>query len=158
MPTAFDRLVEVLRALDAEAVRYVLFGGQAINLHGLPRFTEDIDVFVDPTVENVDRLRQALKRIWDDPEIDQIRAEDLAGEYAVVRYGTPDGFAIDVVGRIGEMFAFADLESAHVVVGGAIANVATPRMLYRMKRDTVRPVDKADAADLRDKFALEDED
>jgi len=28
-------------------------------------------------------------------------------------------------------------------------------MLYPMKRDTVRPIDRADASDLRDKFALE---
>jgi hypothetical protein len=158
MPTAFDRLVDVLKALDAEDVSYVLFGGQAINLHGLPRFTEDIDLFVDPTGDNVLRLRRALRRVWDDPEIEQIRAEDLAGDYAVVRYGTPDGFAIDIVGRVGEMFSFGDIESEQVEVAGARATVATPRMLYRMKKDTVRPIDSADAANLSDKFRFEDED
>jgi len=35
--------------------------------------------------------------------------------------------------------------------------VATPRMLYRMKRDTVRPQDKIDASVLRERFHLEDE-
>lgn len=38
--------------------------------------------------------------------------------------------------------------------GGVRARVATPRMLYRMKRGTVRPIDRADAADLKAKFAL----
>jgi hypothetical protein len=48
LPSAFDWLTDLLRALDAEGVRYVLFGGQAVNLHRIPRFTEDIDLFVRP--------------------------------------------------------------------------------------------------------------
>ena len=157
MPTAFDRLAELLRALDAEAVAYVLFGGQAVNLHGIARYTEDIDLFVEPSHENVARLRRALRRVWNDPEIDQITAEDLGGDYAVVRYGTPDGFAVDVVSRIGEVFSFTDVESAIATVAGVPARIATPRMLYRMKKDTVRPIDHADAADLKAKFGIDED-
>jgi hypothetical protein len=156
MATAFDRLVDLLGALQAESVDYVLFGGQAINLHGIPRFTEDIDLFVRPSPENVERLRRALRRLWNDPEIDRIRAEDLGGEYAVVRYGTPDGFAVDLVARIGEVFAFEDIEDQVLPLEGVAVRIATPRMLYRMKKDTVRPIDHADAADLKAKFRLED--
>jgi len=157
VPSAFDRLAEIIRALNDEHVEYVLFGGQAINLHGLPRFTEDIDLFVRPSGENVDRLRKALRRIWNDGSIDEIRAEDLAGDYAVVRYGTADGFCIDVVSRIGEAFAFTDIESEVLMVGDLPVRIATPRMLYRMKRDTVRPIDRADAQDLKAKFRIEEE-
>ena len=155
--TAFDRLADLIRALNEEGVQYVLFGGQAVNLHGIPRFTEDIDLFVAPTTENVDRLRRALRHVWQDPAIDQIVAEDLAGDYAVVRYGTPDGFNVDLVSKIGEMFRFEDMESEEVDVGGFAARIATPQMLYRMKRDTLRPIDRADAADLKTKFGLEDD-
>lgn len=154
---AMDRLPEIAAALDAEAVEYVLFGGQAVNLHGILRFTDDIDLFVAPTPENVERLRRALRRVWADPSIDEIRSEDLAGEYAVVRYGTPDEFYIDLVGRLGEAFAFADVEASWVVRGGVRVHVATPRMLYRMKKDTVRALDRADAADLKMKFRIEDD-
>src|SRR6185295_6349335 len=111
MPTAFDRLLELLRALHDESVDYVLFGGQAVNLHGIPRFTEYIDLFVEASPGNVDRLRRALRRLWSDPAIEEISSEDLGGEYAVVRYGTPDGFAVDFVARIGEAFSFSDIES-----------------------------------------------
>jgi hypothetical protein len=156
--TAFDRLTELLGALAAESVEYVLFGGQAVNLHGILRFTEDIDLFIRPTEENVERLRRALRRVWDDPAIAEIRADDLAGDYAVVRYGTPDGFAIDLVARIGEMYAFADIESESLLVGGVPVRVATPRMLYRMKKNTVRPLDHADAADLKAKFHIDEGD
>jgi len=154
---AFERLKEIIQALNDEQVDYVLFGGQAVNLHGILRFTEDIDLFVSPTAENVQRLRQALRRLWQDPAIEEIRAEDLAGDYAVVRYGTPDEFYIDLVSRIGEAFRFEDIESETVAVGDVRARVATPRMLYRMKKQTVRPIDRADALDLKAKFAIEDE-
>ena len=154
---ALDRLPELLGALNAEEVEYVLFGGQAVNLHGILRFTDDIDLFVSPAPENVERLRRALRRIWTDPSIDEISAEDLGGEYAVIRYGTPDDFYIDLVSRLGDAYTFADVEAAWIECGGVRAHVATARMLYRMKKNTVRPLDRADAADLRAKFHLEDD-
>ena len=41
---------------------------------------------------------------------------------------------------------------------GAIeVSVATPRMLYRMKRDTVRPKDRMDAEVLRERFGVKDD-
>jgi hypothetical protein len=153
---AFERLKEIIGALNEEKVDYVLFGGQAVNLHGILRFTEDIDLFVSPTVENIARLRQALRRVWQDPAIDEIVVEDLAGEYAVVRYGTPDGFYIDLVSRLGEVFRFDDVESQELALGDIPVHVATPRMLYRMKSQTVRSIDHADASDLKAKFQLED--
>ena len=48
------------------------------------------------------------------------------------------------------------MESETLHVAGVPVRIATPRMLYRMKRDTVRPLDHADAADLKAKFGLED--
>jgi hypothetical protein len=110
-------------------VDYVLFGGQAVNLHGILRFTEDIDLFVKPSAETVERLRRALRRIWIDPAIEEIQAHDLGGEYAVVRYGTPDGFAIDLVARIGEAFSFDEIEAERVELEGVPVRIATPRML-----------------------------
>lgn len=109
--TALERLPDLLAALNAEGADYVLFRGQAVNLHGILRFTDDIDLFVAPAPDNIVRLRRALRRVWEDPSIAAIRAEDLGGEYAVVRYGTPDDFYIDLVSRLGEAYAFADMES-----------------------------------------------
>jgi len=45
-----------------------------------------------------------------------------------------------------------------VEVGGTVGRVATPVMLFRMKRDTVRDIDKADARALRDAFDIDDDD
>ena len=51
---------EFLCALIARRVRFVLVGGHAVAGHGEPRLTEDLDVFVEPSLENARRLREAL--------------------------------------------------------------------------------------------------
>ena len=51
---------EFLCALIGRRVRFVLIGGHAVAGHGEPRFTEDLDVFVEPTLANARRLRAAL--------------------------------------------------------------------------------------------------
>ena len=68
----------------------MLIGGVALHLHGIVRATEDIDLFVRADEENIERLRPALRTIWTDPDIAQITAADLAGEYPTVGYGPPD--------------------------------------------------------------------
>jgi hypothetical protein len=49
-----------LCALIARRVRFVLVGGHAVAGHAEPRLTEDLDVFVEPTLANARRLRDAL--------------------------------------------------------------------------------------------------
>lgn len=51
---------EFLSLLVSKRVRFVLVGGHAVAAHGEPRLTEDLDVFVDPTLANAVRLREAL--------------------------------------------------------------------------------------------------
>lgn len=52
---------EFLCALISRRVRFVLVGGHAVAGHGEPRLTEDLDVFVAPTLANARRLAEALK-------------------------------------------------------------------------------------------------
>ena len=154
----FEVIKRLLAALEREHVRYAIFGAVAMGLHGLARFTEDLDLFVEPQVDNIDRLRAALRSVIDDPEIEHITAADLLGDYPAVQYVPPDGtFHIDIVTRLGEAFAFADLETERVVLDGLTVTVVTVRGLYTMKRRTVRLKDRADAQALRERFGIEDE-
>lgn len=153
-----DRTREVLAAFEREGVRYVVIGAVALNLQGLPRATLDLDIFLAPETENVDRVRAALKTVFDDPSLDEITADDLLGDYPAVQYVPPEGaFHIDLLTRLGEAFDFEDLESERVELDGLEVTIATPRTLYRMKRATVRPQDRADAERVRRHFGLEDD-
>ena len=153
----FERLQAVLRALEAHGVRYAVFGAVALNAHGLARFTEDLDIFVEPERVNIDRLRAALHSVFADAEIEGITADDLLGAYPAIQYVPPDGaFHIDIITRLGEAFAFSDLRTERMPFGDLTITVVTPRTLYEMKRDTVRLKDRADADLLRRRFRLEE--
>lgn len=154
----FERVLAILAAFEREGVRYVLIGSMAMAAQGLIRATQDVDLFISPEVDNVERLKRALGSVFDDESIDEIDGADLAGPYPVIRYSPPEGdFVIDLVARIGDAFEFGDMEAEEIVVEGVTIRVATPRMLYRMKRDTVRPQDRADAERLRERFGLGEE-
>jgi hypothetical protein len=151
----FERFLDVIRAFERAGLDYVLVGGVAVNLHGIARATEDIDFFVRPDPANIERLRRALRSLWNDPEIDDISAEDFE-TYPTLRYGPPgDELVIDILTSLGTAFSFEDIESEILEIEGVRVRVATPQSLVRMKRNTVRPIDKADAAALERLFEIE---
>lgn len=148
----------VLEAFERLGVEYAIFGAAALNLHGLARFTEDLDVFIAPTAANVDRLKTALASVFDDPALEEITADDLLGDYPAVQYIPPSGeMHFDLLTRLGDAFAFRDLDIVRAPFDGLTVSVVSPATLYRMKRDTMRLKDKADAALLRERFRLEDD-
>lgn len=154
----YEATKRVPQAFEREGVRYVVFGAAALNFHGLPRFTEGLDLFIAPTSDNVARVRRALHAVFDDPSIDQIDEHDLLGDYPAIQYVPPDGtFHIDLLTRLGQAFAFDDLEIARLPFDDLTISVASPRPLYRMKRATVRLKDRADAELLRERFGLDEE-
>ena len=151
-------LKRVLEALESRNVKYAIFGAIALNLHGVLRNTEDLDIFVAPEESNVEKLKAALRDAIDDPEIESITAADLLTDCTAVRYVPPTGsFYIDIVTRLGEALTFADLEIERMPYEELTVSVVTPRTLYRMKKDTVRGKDRLDADLLRRAFDLEED-
>jgi predicted nucleotidyltransferase len=142
--TEFHEYVRVLEALEKEKVDYVLVGGFAVILHGMQRLTRDIDIFVKMVPQNIEKLRNALQSLFQDPSIEKITIEDLR-EFPVIRYGSPKGFYIDILARLGDVATYYDLEYEVVDFQGIKIKIATPEILYRIKKDTVRPEDKIDA-------------
>jgi hypothetical protein len=150
-----DEALKVLASLEKEGVDYVLVGGAALTIHGLVRATEDLDLFVRPTPENIERLRRALQSLYQDPSIDEISTEDLLGDYPAVRYYPPSGeLFLDILTRLGEFATFESLEAQEVEWKGVKVRVASPKTLYGMKKDTVRDIDRLDAERLREVFGL----
>ena len=149
----FDKVLALIDAMNREGVEYITFGAVALAAHGLVRATEDADFFVNPSEENIERLKRALRSIWDDPHIEQISAAELSGDYPAVSYWPAgEGFGIDFLARLGEAYAYDTLEWEHGSLDDHPIRVVTARTLYEMKRDTVRWKDKIDAAALQKKF------
>lgn len=154
-----DEIIRVLRAFETSGLEYVLIGATAMGFHGIVRATEDLDLFIRATPENVERLRAALREAYDgDPHIDEISSDDLLGEYPVVRYYPPTGdLYFDVLTRLGESARFETVDAEIKEIEGTRVRVATPAALYQMKKGTVRAQDHLDAAALRERFNLTDE-
>ncbi len=154
----FEKVLKLLQALQDEGVEYVLIGALALTVHGIVRATQDIDIFLSPESSNIHRLRTALSRVFpDDASIQEISAEDLAGDYPAIRYYSPDGsLTIDFLSRLGDTFRYEDIRLEEKYYERVRVRVATPEMLYKMKKDTLRLQDRADASVLKERFRLAD--
>lgn len=153
-----DEVMRVLRAFESAGLEYVLIGASAMGFHGLVRATEDLDLFIRATSENIEKLRVALRSAYEsDPNIDEISSTDLLGEYPAVRYVPPTGdLYFDVLTRLGELATFETIDAEVKEVDGTHVRIATPAALYRLKKGTVRPQDHVDAAALRERFGLKE--
>ena len=137
----FDRFLNVINNFEKEGVDYVLIGGYAIVLHGFARLTQDIDVFLNPTRNNVERFKKSLKNIYNDNAIDEISLSELEA-YPIIRYGTEDGFYIDIIVKIGTRFKFDDINFQVKEIEGVKIKVATPETLFALKKDSYREIDQ----------------
>lgn len=156
MRVTLDEVLDLLAALERAGVRYAVFGGLAMAAHGFDRGTRDLDLFVSPDPDNVDRLRAALDEVYHDPDIAAITADDLAGAYPAIQYGPPGvDYTIDIVSRLGSAYRFEDLELERVRAGEVTLTVVSPATLYAMKRDTVRLRDRDDAERLARAFGFD---
>lgn len=78
-----DEIIRVLRAFEAAGLEYVLIGATAMGFHGLVRATEDIDLLIRASPENIERLRVAFREAYDDdPHISEISSADLTTKQA----------------------------------------------------------------------------
>ncbi len=149
MENQFDDFLKVLKAFEQHEVEYVLIGGVAVILHGLGRLTQDVDVFVKLTPENIAKLQAALRSLYNDEAIDEITLNELH-DYPVIRYGTPGDFYIDIMARLGEVATYENLEAEPLEYNGIKIKLATPETLFKLKKDTLRDKDKVDAAFLEE--------
>lgn len=149
----------MLRAFEAAGLEYVLIGATAMGLHGVVRATEDLDIMIKATAENIARLRAAFRDAYGhDPSIEDISTADLLGDYPAVRYYPPAGdLYFDILTRLGKAASFETIGSEIKNLDDIRVTVATPAALYRMKRDTVRAKDHQDAAALRQRFDLKED-
>jgi hypothetical protein len=61
METTFNEdFRDLLIALSDAEARFMVVGGYAVGVHGRPRMTKDLDVWVEPTLENAHRVLIAL--------------------------------------------------------------------------------------------------
>jgi hypothetical protein len=78
--------VDLLRAFAAADVRFLVVGAYALALHGLPRATGDLDVWIDPTPANARRAYGALRDFG--TPLANLREEDLTNRTSSSRWAS----------------------------------------------------------------------
>ena len=68
---------DMLYALEKHRVRYLIIGGLAVIYHAKPRYTKDMDLWIDPSKKNIDRANAALARFGSPALIDHGKLEQI---------------------------------------------------------------------------------
>lgn len=83
-----DDFLDMLAAFTESRVEFLVVGAHALAVHGVPRATGDLDIWVRATSENASRVMEALGRFGAPVEALGITAEDFASPRAVVQIGS----------------------------------------------------------------------
>jgi len=133
---------ELLQALLDEGVRFLVVGAYAVAVHGIPRATVDLDIWIDPESGNAAKAYRALARFG--APMDTLSVADLARPDLEFQLGVPP-HRIDVRTRItGVGFAEAWPNRVEVSVEGILVPVIGRDALVANKRATGRPKDLVD--------------
>jgi hypothetical protein len=148
-PTVED-LRDLCRELNARGAEYLVVGGFAMRAVGYDRRTMDVDLLIATSLENEARVLEAL-RCLPDGVAEQVAPGEVA-RFAVVRVA--DEIVVDLMrAACGIEFEEARTEVSAREIDGVSIPFASPRLLWRMKRNTRREKDAPDLLFLRHYFA-----
>jgi predicted nucleotidyltransferase len=138
---------DMLRALSAEGVSFLLVGAYAMAAHGYPRATMDIDLWVEPSPANAGAVLRALER-FGAPLLD-LTADDLQREGTIFQIGIAPRRIDIITSATGLQFAEAYRNSSPVVIDDIEVRIPAIEDLIRNKRATGRTKDLADVEALQ---------
>jgi hypothetical protein len=140
-PTTGD-LVALCRLLNAENAKYIVIDGWAMIEHGVSRTTADIDILLERSRDNQQRVRRALQHL-PDAAVNEMAEGDL-DNYQVVR--VPDEIVVDLMLVVcGMSFAEVEDEIHFRQYGDVRIPFASRNLMIRLKR-TPREKDRLDLA------------
>jgi predicted nucleotidyltransferase len=139
-------LREFIQTLDDHAVRYLVVGGYAVAFHGEPRYTKDLDVWIELNPDNAARLVEALDAFGFGSL--NLRAEDFLVPDQIIQLGYPPNRIDLLVSLLGVDFETCYAAKVEAVVDGVAVNFIDLESLTKNKRATGRLQDLADAESL----------
>jgi predicted nucleotidyltransferase len=143
---------DLLQALNDAGVEYLVVGGYAVIEHTEPRYTKDIDVWVNATVENAERVLQALTTYG--APVGDLTLEYLTSDDAFFQIGV-EPVRIDIImNLIGLNFAEC-WERRHVAnIEGTPVNFVAIKDLIKNKELSGRSMDLSDVERLKKRIEI----
>lgn len=140
-----DDWTDALAALAGAGARFLVVGAHAMAVHGVPRGTQDLDVWIDPSEENAERVWRGLATFGAPLEALGISRGDLSRRGTVIQLGLPPN-RIDLLTAISGVpdFEAAWAERVDHAFGGRPVPFLGRATLIRNKRESGRRKDLAD--------------
>ena len=134
--------LDLLRAFSAADVRFLIVGAYALALHGRPRATGDLDIWIDPTAENARRVMRALAEFG--APLGGVVEADFAAPGVTYQIGVVPG-RIDILTELtGITFAEAWPDRLRRPFGDIDVDFIGRDAFIRNKKATGRPKDLGD--------------
>jgi hypothetical protein len=139
---------ELLSLFADEKVRYLIIGGYAVTHYGYPRYTKDLDLWIDRTDDNAKRVFRALSRFG--APVQGMSEADFKEAGSVFLFGV-EPLRVDILNDIdGVQFDEAWGRKQSTLYGGVPVNVIARDDLIANKRATGRLRDRQDVETLLD--------
>lgn len=139
----FKEFIELLNANDA---RYLVVGGYAVALYGYPRYTKDLDIWVEMTPANAEKLVSALDQFGFGSL--GITPGDFLEEDQIIQLGYPPERIDLLTSMPGVAFEICFESRNQVEIGGVTVNFINLQDLIANKRASGRAQDIADVENL----------
>ncbi|CAB1059103.1 hypothetical protein D1BOALGB6SA_3861 [Olavius sp. associated proteobacterium Delta 1] len=141
---AIQDFEDMLLFFDKHKVRYLIIGGLAFIYHAKPRYTKDMDLWIDPDPENVKRANDALAEFGSPFLLNSENKKEI------LQLGVaPDRIDL-IMNVVGVKFATAWKKCVKGVYGSARANWIDIDSLIRIKSRIDHPRHQEDARVLRE--------
>jgi hypothetical protein len=151
LPT-LDDLLFLCRSLNEAGAKYIVIGGWAVIQHGFERTTSDVDLLVESSPENFQKIKTAMLKL-PDGAIRELKPDDL-DKFIVVRVG--DEFVIDLMKRsCGIEYPEASRDIELIPIRDVDIPFANVQLLWRTKQ-THRDKDALDRAFLAELLKRQD--
>lgn len=139
-------LSEFVELLVAHKVEFVVVGGFALAFHGHPRYTQDIDFFVRPSVENAEKLERTVKEFGF--ESLGLTSADFCDPNIVIQLGHEPNRVDLITGIDGLSFEEAWVNKVSGKLGGKSVWFISASDFLKNKRASGRAKDIADAEEI----------
>ncbi len=138
---------EFIQSLNDNQVRYLVVGGYAVAFHGHPRYTKDIDIWVEMTQENAEKVVKSLEQFGFGTL--GLREEDFLIPDQIIQLGYPPS-RIDLINTLsGVDFATCYTSRVQIDIEGVMVNFIDLENLKKNKQASGRHQDLADIESLK---------
>jgi predicted nucleotidyltransferase len=140
---------EFIELLNKNEVRYLVVGGYAVGFHGYPRYTKDLDVWVEVDLENAKKIKRSLDEFGFNES--GLTESDFLTPYQFIQLGYPPVRIYIATGCEGVEFDTCFQRKETIEIDGLEIKFIDIENLIVNKKALATPQDLADISNLESK-------